>query len=377
MFNNVISLFVLIIFFINPLCSQTVSTLVNNPTMDFEAVHWHPDGRIFVTDYNNGRLYKVELDGSVETIVTGFSAIAGGGFDRDGNFYFAGINVGKMYRLNDDYSYEEVGSGFNQPVAFLQSTTDDNIAYISAYGSNSLHRLDLSTKESTLLASNQGINGPDGLLFDEDNNILIANFNNHRINRVEEDGTVSLFANVPSGGFMGYMAKYGDKIFVCSVTSKRIFRIDGNGDIVHIAGNGASGSADGNALNASFRRPNGIAINATGDSLLIADEKTIRVITNFGTTRVKEYNLELVDFVASPNPAQDVFEISYSYSESFDMSYEIINFEGKVVLPIQKRKSEVGDNLLSIDCSGLAKGLYFIRLMDNEGKIFTSNLLKV
>ena len=376
MFKSICYVFVLLMLFSFSIYGQTVSTIVTNPSMDFEAVHWHPDGRIYVTDYINGKLYKVDFDGSSQTVVSGFSAIAGGGFDRAGNFYFAGINVGKMYRLNDDNTYDEVGSGYNQPVAFLQSDTDDNIAFISAYGSSSVYRLDLTTNQSTLFASNSGINGPDGMIYDNSGNILIANYNNHQINKIDDDGSVSLFKNIPSGGVMGYLVRHEDNIYVCSITAKKIYRINGEGDIEHIAGSGVSGSVDGDALDASFQGPNGIAINATGDTILVGDNKTIRMITNFKTTGIKKHNLELLDFVASPNPVQDQFEVSYNYPKAFDLSFEILSFEGKRIIPLQTIRSQEGKNRIQIDCSTYPKGLYFIRLVNEEGRVYASNFYK-
>jgi len=376
MFKSTFYTFVLFMFFSISIYGQTVSTVVTNQSMDFEAVHWHPDGRIFVTDYINGKLYKVDFDGSIETIVSGFSAIAGGGFDRAGNFYFAGINVGKMYRLNDDYTYDEVGSGYNQPVAFLQSDTDDNIAYISAYGTSNVYRLDLTTNQSTEFASESGISGPDGMIYDQDGNILIANYNNHQINKIDSDGNVSPFKNIPAGGFMGYITRHGNDIYVCSITAKKIYRINGNGQVENIAGSGFTGSTDGDALDATFGGPNGIAINATGDTILIGDNKTIRMLTNFKTTGVKTQNLELQDFVASPNPVQDLFEVTYSYPKAFDLSFEILSFEGKRIIPFQTIRSQEGKNRIQIDCTNYPKGLYFIRLVNEEGSVYASNFYK-
>lgn len=357
--------------------AQEISTLITDSTKDFEAIHWHPDGRIFVTDYNNGKLYRINLDGTTVTIVDGFSAIAGGGFDREGRFYFAGINNGRMYLLNEDYSYTEVGSGFNQPVTFLQHPTDDNIAYISEYGNSRVTELDLSTGATTPFAINQGINGPDGMIYDRDNNILVANFNNHRINRVNADGDVELFANVPAGGFMGYMAKDDQYVYVCSYSSRKIYRINWQGEVEHIAGNGFSGSIDGEAMTATFTQPNGIAINTTGDTLMIADGNTIRIFTSFKTTTgVKAHNLELEDFVASPNPVISTLNLSFSIKSMKELSYEVISFTGQQVVDRNVKHCVAGKNSIVIDCTRLTKGLYYVRLKDKEGRLFTRNFYR-
>jgi len=357
--------------------AQEISTLITDEAKDFEAIHWHPDGRIFVTDYNNGRLYKIDLDGTAETIVDGFSAIAGGGFDRAGSFYFAAINDGRMYRLNEDYSYTQVGSGFNQPVTFLQHPTDDNIAYISEYGNNRVTELDLATGATNPIATNQGINGPDGMIYDLDNNILVANFNNHRISRINADGDVEVFANVPAGGFMGYLAKDDQYVYVCSYSSRKIYRISWDGAIEHIAGSGFLGYSDGDAITATFTQPNGIAINATGDSLMIPDKNTIRIFTGFKTaTGLHERNLELGDFVASPNPVFTTLDLSFDLKSAKELTYEVVSFTGQQVIGAEVKRCVAGKNTITIDCTDLIKGFYYVRLMDTDGRQYVRNFYR-
>ena len=84
------TLLVALILFMNLyLSAQNVTTLLNDPSRAFEAIHWHEDGRILSVDYLNGRIYQVHLDGTAETLVTGFTYLSGGGFGEDGAFYFS------------------------------------------------------------------------------------------------------------------------------------------------------------------------------------------------------------------------------------------------------------------------------------------------
>lgn len=346
--------------------AQNVGTLITDSSKNFEAINWLDDGRIYVADYNNGRLYRVYIDGRVETIVTGFGNIAGGGVDQKGNFYFSGISNGTVNLLNDDGTFTQVASGFNQPVGILPGETEDEII-VAAYGSSSVSKVTISTGAVEVIASGQGISGPDGIVFNASGEILVSNFNNNLIHKIDSANVVSLWATLPEEGFMGYIAKYEDEYYVPSIGAKKIYKINEDGDVTFFAGSGVEGLEDGNANDASFELPNGIAISPNGDTILISDGSTIRIITDFGVASgVMKSNI-FTDFSYGPNPCVDKLNITYDNTKGSLNSWQVFNHSGQVM----KSDSIIYSGNISIETKDLLPGIYSVSLYaEEESKVF-------
>ncbi|HET9870765.1 MAG TPA: hypothetical protein VFR02_09765, partial [bacterium] len=88
--------------------------------------------------------------------------------------------------------------------------------------------------------------------------------------------SLSASFNYPSGVAID---SAGD-LFVADTFNNRIRKIDTSGNVSTLAGTGAEGSADGPAGQATFSRPFGIAVNAAGTTVIVADtaNSEIRVI---------------------------------------------------------------------------------------------------
>lgn len=67
-----------------------------------------------------------------------------------------------------------------------------------------------------------------------------------------------------------------------------------------------------------------------------------------------------------PNPATDLINIVYDYSESQHITLTIIDFQGKTVLAPVKHMSVKGNNILTIDVGDLKAGIYFVKIFNNK-----------
>ncbi len=351
-----------------PVFGQTVSTLVNDSNKTFEAIHWHPDGRIYAADYSNGRLYQLSLDGTVTTLVTGIPNVAGGGFGTDGTFYFSGLTGGRVYRLNDDATTTLIASGLDQPTGIVATDSPDTLL-VAQYGNSIVAKVSISGGTKTDWVGESGISGPDGIIELENGNLLIANFNNHKIHSINAAGDISLFASVPSSGWMGYIAKAGDNIFVPSLGGRKVYRVAMDGTVNDFAGSGTAGNLDGEGASATFTQPNGIASNATGDTLLITDGVRVRLITNFQEV-VGAKEIPLIKALSlSPNPASNILQVSFESMEFLNLKWQVLNQQGQVVLTDNISLYETGKNKLQIPIKDLAAGIYSFQLLDDKGNM--------
>ena len=194
-------------------------------------------GNLYIADYTNHVIRKVDSQGTMTTI-------AGDGFG-------AGITNGGRY------------GGDNGP------------------------------------ATQASLNTPEEMAFDSHGNLYIADVFNHRIRRVTPAGIISTVAgdgfsagngngrftgdNGPAtesslSAPTGVAVDADDILYISDTYNHRVRRVDTNGIITTIAGDGDQGfSGDGGAATAArLRYPNGLAIDSEGN-LFVADEINGRI----------------------------------------------------------------------------------------------------
>ncbi|MFK7758081.1 MAG: T9SS type A sorting domain-containing protein [Flavobacteriales bacterium] len=359
----------------NLVFGQEVSTLTTYIDRRFEALHWHEDGRIYAIDYWNGSLYQLYLDGTIETVLSGYPALAGGGFDSSGNFYVSGANTGEIFRLNPDNSVLSVASGFLQPITLLEDLEDPDLFYITEYQDSKITKLTMSTGELTPFVSDNGLNGPDGIIHDWNGDLLVSNWENHKIHRVDQNGTVSLFTSLPELGNMGYITIVDEFLYVPSVSGNKVYRIDTNGQATVIAGTGLVGNLDGAGSIATFDDPNGICSNSTGDTLLVSSSNSVRMITNFSPINNIEEKTRAA-FSLYPNPSSSSLKINVATSNSPLINWEIINNLGENIMCFKELTDTSLSGIYEIDISSLSSGNYIIQLFTSEGNPTTLSFIK-
>ena len=148
-------------------------------------------------------------------------------------------------------------------------------------------------------AGNASFDNPVGVAVDDAGDLFIADAGNNRIRKVDSNGIITTVAGNGSAGFSGdggsatnaacsypvgvAVDDVGD-LFIADAGNNRIREVDSNGTINTVAGNGTSGySGDGGpAINAACSYPYGVAVDHTGD-LFIAD---------LGNSRIREVNTD-------------------------------------------------------------------------------------
>jgi DNA-binding beta-propeller fold protein YncE len=134
---------------------------------------------------------------------------------------------------------------------------------------------------------------PIGVAIDRDGNILIADALYHRIRRVTPDGMITTIAGNGYPDFRGdggpataaslqyptgVALDHDGNVFIADAANHRIRRIDPDGTITTVAGTGGAGFAGdgGPATEARLHKPTGVAVSRKGE-LFIADEYNHRI----------------------------------------------------------------------------------------------------
>jgi sugar lactone lactonase YvrE len=152
------------------------------------------------------------------------------------------------------------------------------------------------------VATKAGLWSPASLAIDPSGNLFIADAFNNRVRKVSTNGVITTVAGNGQDGYSGdggpataasLSLPYGvvlDKagnLFIADSNNNRIRRVDADGVITTLAGDGQADYAGdgGPATAARLYFPSGLALDAAG-SLFISDSynQRVRKITNAGRT---------------------------------------------------------------------------------------------
>ncbi len=249
-----------------------VKTL-ESPNYPYMEALSYQDGYIMAPGENN--IYKVDVKtGQYEIFDTGLPAPLGGGFDPyDGSYYGSMYGGGYVNKYKSDGTNSVFASGMIGPIGI--AIDNNKNVYITNFDGNFISKVTPQGTKTTFVNNEKGlINGPDGLVF-AGGSLYSINFYDSRILKINSSGEPSVFTTLP-GTITGYIT-YSDGFFYApSISERRIYKIDMNGNYSVIGGNGKDGIIDGPGLTASFSEPNGIAIS--GDTIFVGDKRKIRML---------------------------------------------------------------------------------------------------
>jgi hypothetical protein len=238
------------------------------------------EGNLYIADTLNNRIRKVDAMGRISTVAGNGKA----GFSGDGGPALAAM--------------------LSRPVG-LTVDAEGNVYFADVFN-NCVRKLDTAGQISTLAGTEEaGFSGDGGLAVeaqlarprdvavDGEGNLYIADGDNNRIRRVDKNGIISTVAGNGDPGFSGdggpaVQASLNNprsvaldgagQILISDLGNNRIRQVDRAGMISTIVGNGTAGfSGDGGpAVPASLDGPRGVCVNKTG-ALFIADLNNHRV----------------------------------------------------------------------------------------------------
>lgn len=307
------------------------------------------DGRPLILDWNNLRLRRINADNTVETILgtdeeapplegalaseTPLHHATDVQLDAAGVMYVAGYHVPLVFGVGTDSRVfliagndEEVGSSgdggparaalldtpfgvFPSPEGGLYlSDIDANvIRYVDPHGI--IHAI-AGRADQAGYAGDGGaataalLDAPARLRLDAQGNLVFCDSNNHVLRRVDRDGTITTIAGTGVQGYTGdggpatlaqlsnpHDLDFGSdgSIYVADTGNNVIRRIDVNGVITTIAGDGEAGYGGdgGDARGCRFDRPTGVAFAPDG-SLWVADTLNNRVRRIAGVSAMRK-----------------------------------------------------------------------------------------
>lgn len=330
--------------------SQTVSTLpANLGVARVEAITMNHNGYLYTPSGQTGNLYKIHPGGTFSIIVSGLASPFGGAVDNDTCFYFSEYNTGRIFKVRPDDSYNVFATGFSGPTGIALGPTGDTL-YVSNYNNDAIYKVAMADSSVHPWIQNNGISGPDGLVFDPEGNLYIANFDDNLVHKVDTNDQISQFAALSSSN-SGYITLVDSTFYICGFFSNQVHAIDMAGNDSVFAGTGGPGYRDGAASFAKFYRPNGMARNAAGDTLYVTDgtpTAKIRIIDLYGVpTGLEDSDQDGIDrplLSIGPNPFSDQTTIQYELSTPTSVELFVVDPLGKRVATLSKGMQNAGSH---------------------------------
>jgi len=240
-------------------------------------------GNLYIADFENNQIRMVDTNGIITTVAgNGTMAYSGDG----------GAATNASLNLPDNMTLDATG-----------------ILYIADYQNQRIRKVDANGIITTVAgigsqgpvyqgsysgdggeATNAGLYYPADAIFDSTGNLYIADQENNRIRKVDTNGIITTFAGGGAGGDGGAATNANlsgpnsvaldglGNVYIADVGHSRVRKVDSNGIISTIAGNGGGGHAGdgGAATKASLNDPLGVALDAFGN-LFIADYGNSRI----------------------------------------------------------------------------------------------------
>jgi sugar lactone lactonase YvrE len=321
-------------------------------------------GNICFVDAFNNRVRKIDAAGIITTIAG--NGIAG----------YNGDNISADTAQVNDPHYVAIDNNGN---IYISDFTNHRIRKINTTGT-------ITTIAGTGVAGYNGdhgpataaeINGPYGIALDDTGNIYFADALANVVRKIDTSGTITTFAGTGSTIYngdnqradsatldnpIGIAIDVTNNIYVSDAYHTRIRKISStSGIITTIAGDGTGGFSGDNGLatNAEINVPASIAISIDG-SLYFADFNNSRIRRVGWPLNITQLPAHADNTIIYPNPVITMLNIQ---SASPVSQVSIANILGQIVYS-QLLASNAQS--VKIDVSELPAGFYFIKINESE-----------
>ncbi|MCG8575729.1 MAG: T9SS type A sorting domain-containing protein [Flavobacteriales bacterium] len=352
-----------------PIYAQiVVSTFEDIDTLFIDdAIIFDEEGNLYGSHFEGSRVYKISPDGTASVFADDLVSPNGMTFDSFGNLHLADFSGNKVYRIDPSGVKTELIPSIHRPSGALKRPDSDTVL-ISRYFADIILKVAPDGNIDTL-AEGDLLNGPVGMIYDEEDELYVGNFDDRRIIHLLEDGSQSELAQIPGPGVLGFIA-YDDGIFYgTAYNGAKVYQVRKSDSLVSILAGTTVGETDGDTSVAQFNRPNGICMSPTKDSIFVSDYSTgnVRIISGFKSVGL--FNIKLKEFSVFPNPAKNQINIHLNLSDARKVQLQLLNSFGQSV-----HSEVIGDvngevsQILAIP--NVAQGIYTLHLSFEEENYF-------
>ncbi len=270
-----------------------VSTLVRNIDSN-DGLTIDADGNVYASEFgdfiNSGgdgtRVLKITPSGTVSTYVDQLNGPLGINMDDSNNLYIIDGNngsSGNVIKVSPEGTKTTLATIDGWPAGVVSDQSGN--LYISNYSTPNLYKI-TPTGEISIAATDARLQGCVGIDLSDDGDVLVSNYNDGAILSVDiETSEVTMIYQIPdlpSGFAIGYMVYFENAVYATGIGSHRIYKVGLDGSFEVFAGNGNDTTTDGTLTEASFKHPNGIAVD---------EENRIIYVQQWGSQSLRKIKL--------------------------------------------------------------------------------------
>ena len=273
--------------------NNQINTFVTFPdTVGAGNISIDSDGILYVPSFNvldelsfgfrnPSSIFRITSSASRSTLVDKVEGQIGSIFIDDSNLLYPVLRssqqIGNLQTTENEIepiTYQ--GYEMDDPVG-IYVNPDKNI-FVTDKERNTIIKI-TPDGDASLYAS--VLSNPRGITGDESGNLYISHDNQDgTITKISPDGSTSLFANIPTykpeeytlpyAMWVGHINYHNEHLYVCGMSTDRVYKISMSGAVEVFAGSGERGIPRGGATTAKLNRPYGLAWSNDGTKLYIS-----------------------------------------------------------------------------------------------------------
>jgi len=356
--------------------AQTVITFTEGSPDDGIALD--SNGNIYCSNYVGDTVFKFTPTGDVTSFITGLNSPNGLAFNSINELYVCDGQGNTIFRYDTGGILLESYPASLHPSGIVKSLSSDTMIF-SEYTGNKINYLE-PDGTITELSSAPELNGPVGLTLGENGELFVGNYNDRKIFKVLNDGSLEFIAQLPTDGGalsnLGFITYGQGKIWGTIMGSDKIYKVNPNGiDDFELFAGSMQGSQDGDISQATFHTPNGILFNEAEDKMYITDfgTKNLRIISDV-VLAVNDVVIDKESFKIYPNPTKDTLFLKAQLPREGDYLLRIFDISGKEIFKIEE--TSIDKNIeISVDVRSWKNGTYLVEISFENSRI-TKKMIK-